>query len=152
MVDIVQRRYANWESYISRNVLEHLAWLSGGNITRYFSLIRLLLKKAALATMDFPVSDLASNAVKQAISEEASPLQWLIAEDRRWLKLIRQSGGQFPEEIKHLETDFTVHYTPVRSFPGAKLPKWRALVSGAAHCLWPSIAPRNLKKSGQKSN
>ena len=105
MVDIVQRRAANWKDYLSPTVLEHLAWLSGGNITRYFSLIRLLLKKAALATMDFPVSDLASNAVKQAISEEASPLQWLIAEDRRWLKLIRQSGGQFPEEIKHLETD-----------------------------------------------
>ncbi len=107
MVDIVQRRYANWESYISRNVLEHLAWLSGGNVRRYFSLIRQLLKKAALTERAFPVSDLDANPLRQAISEEARPLQWLIADDRRWLDSIRQSSGDFAKDIKDMEADLS---------------------------------------------
>ena len=107
MVDIVHRRYADWESYISRTVLEHLAWLSGGNVRRYFSLIRQLLKKAALTERAFPVSDLDAKPLRQAISEEARPLQWLIAEDRRWLDSIRQSSGDFAKGIKNLETDLS---------------------------------------------
>ena len=107
MVDIVNQRDANWQGYIGQPVLEHLAWLSGGNVRRYFSLIRQLLKKAALTDTDFPVSDPKSAVVRRAISEEARPLQWLTAEDRRWLDLIRQGSGEFAREIKNLEADFS---------------------------------------------
>ena len=107
MVDIVEHRDANWQNYISQTVLEHLAWLSGGNVRRYLSLIRHLLKKADLAEIKFPVSNLNSNALRQAISEEARPLQWLIAEDRRWLDSIRQSSGEFAKDIKNLEADLS---------------------------------------------
>ena len=105
MLAIVERRDANWRDYVSQPVLEHLAWLSGGNVRRYFSLICQLLKKAALTNMDFPVSDPASDVVRRAISEEARPLQWLTAEDQRWLDLIRKSSGEFAKAIKKLETD-----------------------------------------------
>ena len=107
MLAIVERRDANWRDYVSQPVLEHLAWLSGGNVIRYFSLIRQLLKKAALTNTDFPVSDPASDVVRRAISEEARPLQWLTAEDRRWLNLIRQDSGEFAKAIENLEADFS---------------------------------------------
>lgn len=71
IVSIVEYRDKDWRGYISQDVLEHLAWLSGGNVRRYFSLIRQLLKKAALANTEFPVSDPASDVVGRAISEEA---------------------------------------------------------------------------------
>ena len=105
MLAIVERRDANWRDYVSQPVLEHLAWLSGGNVRRYFSLICQLLKKAALPNTDFPVSDPASNVVRRAISEETRPLQWLTAEDRRWLNLIRQDS-EFAGKIENLEADF----------------------------------------------
>ena len=107
MVSIVEKRDAGWCNYISENVLKHLAWLSGGNVRRYFSLIRQLLKKAALANTGFPVSDPNSAVVRRAISEEARPLQWLTAEDRRWLDLIRRGSGEFAQEIENLEVDFS---------------------------------------------
>lgn len=107
MVSIVEYRDKDWRGYISQPVLEHLAWLSGGNVRRYFSLIRQLLKKAALTNTGFPVSDPKSDVVRRAISEEARPLQWLTAEDRRWLNLIRQGSGEFAQEIKNLEVDFS---------------------------------------------
>ena len=107
MLAIVERRDANWQDYVSQPVLERLAWLSGGNVRRYFSLIRQLLKKAALTNTEFPVSDRASDVVRRAISEEARPLQWLTAEDRRWLDLIRQGSGEFAKAIENLEADFS---------------------------------------------
>lgn len=107
MVSIVEYRDKNWRGYISQDVLEHLAWLSGGNVRRYFSLIRQLLKKAALTDTDFPVSDPKSAVVRRAIAEEARPLQWLTAEDRRWLDLIRQGSGEFAKAIENLEADFS---------------------------------------------
>ena len=106
MVSIVEYRDKDWRGYISQDVLEHLAWLSGGNVRRYFSLIRQLLKKAALTNTEFPVSDPASDVVRRAISEEARPLQWLTAEDRRWLNLIREDS-EFAGKIKNLEADFS---------------------------------------------
>ena len=45
--------------------------------------------------------------VRRAISEEARPLQWLTAEDRRWLDLIRQGSGEFAKAIENLEADFS---------------------------------------------
>lgn len=107
MAAIVEQRDENWPDYISRPVLEHLAWLSGGNVRRYFSLIRHLLKKAVLTNTGFPLSDLKSNALRQAISEEARPLQWLTAEDRRWLDSIRTGSGEFVKEINNLENDLS---------------------------------------------
>lgn len=105
MVSIVEYRDKDWQGYISQDVLEHLAWLSGGNVRRYFSLICQLLKKAALTKTAFPVSDPKSDVVRRAISEEARPLQWLTAEDRRWLNLIRQNS-EFAGKIENLEADF----------------------------------------------
>lgn len=106
MVSIVEYRDKDWRGYIGEPVLEHLAWLSGGNVRRYFSLIRQLLKKAALTNTKFPVSDPKSDVVRRAISEEARPLQWLTAEDWRWLNEIRQSSGEFAKAIENLEADF----------------------------------------------
>ena len=105
MLAIVEHRDANWRDYINQAVLERLAWLSGGNVRRYFALIRQLLRKAALTNTKFPVNKPASDVVSRAIAEEARPLQWLTAEDRRWLDLIRKSSGEFAKEIKDLEAD-----------------------------------------------
>ena len=99
MLTIVERRDKNWRDYINQAVLERLAWLSGGNVRRYFSLIRQLLRRAALTNTKFPVNNPASDVVSRAISEYARPLQWLTAEDRRWLDLIRKSSGEFAKEI-----------------------------------------------------
>ena len=41
------------------------------------------------------------------LSRKRPDLQWLTAEDRRWLNLIRQGRGEFAQEIKKLEADFS---------------------------------------------
>jgi hypothetical protein len=91
MVSIVDHRYSRWQEALSRTVLEHLAWMSGGNVRRYFDLIKMCVSKTALSDEALPISAADSSPVRQALSAAAEPLQWLTELDRKWLDCFANS-------------------------------------------------------------
>lgn len=106
MVNIIDRRLPDWHKVITQPVLEHLAWMAGGNVRRFFSLVRTVARKAALARSVLPIHDIsAGGPVAHAVSEAAQPLQWLNAEDRRWLKLFMNDSQNAAKDIGDLRQD-----------------------------------------------
>lgn len=105
MVEIVVRRFPRWEEAFGRAVLAHLAWMSGGNVRRYFSLIRAAARKAALSRAPLPVVDPSAGPIAHAISEAAQPLHWLTAKDRRWLGYFMSAGKNPSAHIEDLHSD-----------------------------------------------
>jgi hypothetical protein len=105
MLLILTQRFPRWPEALSPEVLKELAWLSGGNVRRYFSLVRGVARKAALSRTPLPITDLNATPVRHAISEAAQPLQWLNAEDRRWLGLFAQDSQGAARHIEDLTKD-----------------------------------------------
>lgn len=105
MLSILTQRFPRWPEALSPQVLEELAWLSGGNVRRYFSLVRGVARKAALSRSPLPITDLTASPVQHAISEAAQPLQWLNAEDRRWLKRFADDSQGAARHIEDLTKD-----------------------------------------------
>lgn len=105
MVEIIGHRFTRWEEVLTRQVLEHLAWMSGGNVRRYFSLIQNVASKAALAQVVLPIADADSSVIRDALSQEAQPLQWLTAPDRKWLKFFKDNSRNPVSEIEDIQKD-----------------------------------------------
>lgn len=105
MVDIVARRFPAWEHAFGRPVLEHLAWMSGGNVRRYFSLVRAAARKAALSRAELPVVAPEAASIAHAVSEAAQPLQWLTAKDRIWLGHFMRDSTNPSAHIQDLASD-----------------------------------------------
>jgi hypothetical protein len=105
MLEIVSKRFAQWPNAIESTVLEHLAYMSGGNVRRFFDLIRTTAMKSALLQSPLPLSSKDDSAVTQAIAEAASPLQWLTAKDRKWLKYFRDHSANPSSGIEDLMMD-----------------------------------------------
>ena len=105
MLQIVDHRFAKWASIMTQPVMEHLAWMSGGNVRRFFILLRTVARKAALSKASLPLQATDNSAVVHALSEAAHPLQWLTGPDREWLKRFIGSSDNPSEYIKDLEKD-----------------------------------------------
>ncbi len=105
MVDIVARRFAPWQQVFGRAVIEELAWMSGGNVRRFFSLVRGAARKSALSNTALPIDDPQAAPILHAISEAAQPLQWLNAKDRLWLTRFMNDGENPATYIEDLTTD-----------------------------------------------
>lgn len=105
MVEIVARRFAPWQQAIGQTVLEELAWMSGGNVRRYFSLVRAVARKAALGRAALPITDPQAPPVLNALSEAAQPLQWLTAQDRLWLGHFMRDSKNPSAHIQDLAAD-----------------------------------------------
>ena len=106
MVAIIQQRFNEWSAVMSQPVLESLAWLSGGNVRRFFALVKTAVRKIALSGQVLPISDAAAAPIKQAINEVAEPLQWLTGTDRDWLKHF--SADDPSKNIQNLDKDVPV--------------------------------------------
>lgn len=107
MVTVVDRRFKGWEQYITKAVIEEFAWLCGGNIRRMFALIRNTTKKAVLGRVVFPVDNVDSEPVQQAILEETKNYQWLNAQDRKWLAHCKNDSGNLAQHINDLANDLS---------------------------------------------
>ncbi len=109
MIEIVDLRFGDWGQALSKPVLEHLAWMSGGNVRRFFSLIGTTAMKAALGRNSLPLEiaddDSFPIPVQQAISEAAKPLQWLTGSDQEWLKNFMEKSDIPSEKIADLSHD-----------------------------------------------
>ncbi|WP_337881658.1 ATP-binding protein [Rheinheimera sp.] len=105
MVEVVAKRFPDWQQYLTTAVIEEFAWLSGGNIRRMFALIRHTTRKAVLGKVVFPVAEITSEPVEQAIAEETKNIQWLNAQDRKWLLHCQEHSGQLAQCIKNLQED-----------------------------------------------
>ncbi len=105
MVQILDHRFKDWPQALARPVAEHLAWMSGGNVRRFFSLIRTVTTKAALSRAILPIDQPDAPSVRHAISEAARPLQWLTGPDRLWLKRFMEDSNNPSEHIQNLAAD-----------------------------------------------
>jgi hypothetical protein len=105
MLRILSQRFPRWHEVLATDVLQELAWLSGGNVRRYFSLVRAVARKAALSHTPLPITDIDATPVQHAISEATQPLQWLNAEDRRWLERFSQDSRGAAQHIGNLKED-----------------------------------------------
>lgn len=105
MVSIIEHRFVRWNEVMSREVLEHLAWISGGNVRRYFDLIRHCVSKTALGALALPVNAPDAAPVQQAISAAAEPLQWLTEIDRKWLAIFEHSDVNPAGNVKDFFQD-----------------------------------------------
>lgn len=105
MLEILDRRFPEWKKVMAPPVAEELAWQSGGNVRRYFSLLRATARKSALAKSQLPLVDISGGPVQHALSEAAQPLQWLTAEDRRWLQHFMQDSQGAARHIEDMAKD-----------------------------------------------
>ncbi|MEY4588220.1 MAG: hypothetical protein RL497_296 [Pseudomonadota bacterium] len=107
IVAIVKKRFPDWQQAIEQNVLEHLAFMSGGNVRRLFELVRTTCMQLALGSTALPVVDEQDRAVKQAIAKAAEPLQWLTAKDLRWLRAFREHSKNPSSSIENQIEDLS---------------------------------------------
>ncbi|HIF8867189.1 TPA: ATP-binding protein [Vibrio cholerae] len=105
MVEVVAKRFNDWENFITKPVIEEFAWLCGGNVRRMFALIRHTTKKAVLGKVNFPIDRVNCLPVQQAILEETKNYQWLNAQDRKWLAHCKTHSGNLAQNINELSTD-----------------------------------------------
>lgn len=105
ILEVVNRRRPDWVRYITLEIMSELAWLSGGNLRRMFSLIRLSIRKAELIKSGYPLADMQSEPITQAIVEETKHLHWLNAEDRKWLEHCKRESGNLAQHMTALEKD-----------------------------------------------
>lgn len=105
MVQVVQKHSPDWWQVLSEPVLQHLAWMSGGNTRLLFKMLRTLSLKAAISKAPLPIHDIDAPSVRQALSEAAQPLQWLTKPDREWLKHFQTASRNPSQHITNLEAD-----------------------------------------------
>ena len=105
MREIVERRFPKWREILDETVMNHLAWMSGGNVRRFFNLLRTLARKAALSRVGLPITAVDAPSVIHALAEAAQPLQWLTGPDREWLKRFMDNGDNPSGHIKDLAAD-----------------------------------------------
>lgn len=102
MLEILDRRFPQWQQALAKPVAEHLAWLSGGNVRRFFDLVRNSVffarshENLPLALPDAP-------PVLQAIAKAREALQWLNKNDRLWLE--RFKTGLPTGEVDKMQED-----------------------------------------------
>ncbi len=79
--------------------------MSGGNVRRFFGLVRGAARNSALSNTALPIDDPQALPITHAISEAAQPLQWLNAKDRLWLNRFMSDGENPAAYIEDLTTD-----------------------------------------------
>lgn len=102
--EVLERRMPDWREVAEEAVIDRLAWMSGGNVSRFFALIRMFARALGLSGATLPIHDPLHPAVEQTLSEAAQPLQWLNAEDRRWLATFK-ADPEPARQIKSLHSD-----------------------------------------------
>ncbi|MEN9864430.1 MAG: hypothetical protein RL748_20 [Pseudomonadota bacterium] len=95
MLQILSKRFPEWPQAMTPPVAEHLAWLSGGNVRRYFDLLRNSVFFARTVS-SLPLATPDEKPVRHAIAKAQEALQWLNKSDRVWLERFKAGlpGGQ----------------------------------------------------------
>ena len=88
MIEIIDRRFAEWHQVLSRYALEELAFQSGGNVRRFLNLIRNLLVKLQSTTISLPLPSDQNQVVEAVLQTAREPFQFLSEADRTWLRKI----------------------------------------------------------------
>ncbi len=102
MLEILTRRFPEWPQALAQPVVEHLAWLSGGNVRRFFDLVRNSTFFARTEVV-LPLSTPDEKPVRHAIAKAQEALQWLTKNDRVWLE--RFKAGLPAGEIDKMQQD-----------------------------------------------
>lgn len=105
MLAIVRQRFADVDQAFSQDVVRHLAWMSGGNVRRFFDLVRTAAGKAALSKAALPIADINHACIQHTLNDAAQPLQWLTATDREWLGRFMQDSKNPSAHIQNAAKD-----------------------------------------------
>ena len=105
MVQIVDLRFPRWQEVLAKEVVEFLAWNSGGNVRSFFKLLSTTIRQTGLSELPLPLTQIDDTPVQQALSDASIPLQWLTGPDRTWLRRFMQDGKNPAEHIQDLAVD-----------------------------------------------
>lgn len=105
LTEIVTRRFPDWAEVLAPVIVAELAWMSGGNVRRFFYLLKNTLRKAGLSNSPLPLAQIDAPPVQQALGDVASELQWLNARDRVWLKRFMDPNDVVAANIENLAED-----------------------------------------------
>jgi hypothetical protein len=119
MRTIIERRYADWASVISRTLLDDLALASGGDLRDYFRLVR----EALISVITVSEAggggppDVTVEMIEQVKNQLRSDLLPIAREDGRWLQIIhrtKQTALEREAEVhrltRFLDANFIMNY------------------------------------------
>lgn len=117
MVRIIEKRFKDWEAFISRKHLKHLATASGGDLRDFFRLVReaaIGLRTAQISKPDARLDETILLRVVQQLKNELLPIA---ADDAVWLKRIHESKepslqgmGNLPDLARFLDSNRIMNY------------------------------------------
>ncbi len=107
MVEIISKRFPDWDRVIERDTLEHIAWMSGGNARIFMRMLRNLARYAKLAGTATPIA-LDAEPVNMAVEEEAAPMRALTIPDREWLSQFNKNNDNPVQHIRDIQVDFPI--------------------------------------------
>ena len=113
MVDIIERRFAGWQDFLSRAQLERLAESSGGDLRDFFRMLRLVIARAP-SLGRLPLTDAALTDAEDAVRNDMLPIA---ADDRQWLQQIAASHkpelpslDKLPDFARLQQGKYLLHY------------------------------------------
>lgn len=86
---VITERYPDWQTLFAPDVLDELAWQSGGNLRVFFRLVRMLLSFFELDPIPLPLTDPNHGHIRDAISDIANAYAFLTKPQVEWLKRIQ---------------------------------------------------------------
>lgn len=112
MVEIVSKRFPEWEEFFARQQIFRLAANSGGDLRDFFRLVKLCISQA-LYQPQRPLPD----AVLASAESDLRNDMPLAKDDKEWLKLIQQSHkhelaslGRLPDFARLTESKYILNY------------------------------------------
>ena len=117
MVAVIAKRFSDWDKVVAREHLETLAFQSGGNMRRFFNLVRQLLVEIQLASVPLPLAKSEGALVEAVLTMARDPYQWLSEQDWRWLNKIAgenqvrtESEADLPVVLRLFDTSLVLDY------------------------------------------
>ena len=117
MLAVVKHRFPEWDKVLSQHFLERLAFESGGNVRRYFILIRDMLVKLQGSPFVLPLAAEQTRILDSVLQTAREPFQWFNDLDRLWLsKIARESKvstagpDDLPTVLRLFDTSLILDY------------------------------------------
>lgn len=117
MEAVIEKRFPEWKTIIPKDVLNHLASVSGGDLRDFFRLIRECTITLRILRRSKPDAVLDDGAVKRVIQQLANELLPLADEDAQWLARIHEtkkesltSDKNLPSLARFLDSNLIMNY------------------------------------------
>ncbi len=102
MVNIIEKRFADWETVISKEILHKLAISSGGDLRDFFRLVRECASSVRIVRMEKQDAVLDQVAVERVIRQLTNDMLPVSDEDAKWLAQIHTTKKAALPSVKDL--------------------------------------------------